>query len=455
MARVLRSLRQLLGLTPSSPSPSALDPRHRFARSIDTDFSYLREGDQVIVYNHKKRQPTLAGPLQKGRKAQTSKGSLAHDQIIGRKVRDTVQSSKGVNYRVTLPTLDQYVALTPRHVTPIYAKDASVIVSYLDIDVVPPGKDGDSHPPLEVLESGTGHGALTLHLSRAVQAANSLPPPIPKASQVKYLEELPTRPGDDTKSTSKSPEDGTGVGEKEVDLAQKRWDAWRAQRKAIIHTVEVSPTFSKHAEKIVRGFRRGIYAGNVDFYVGRVENWVSARKQQLKAPSSAITSFLKPKSLEPFLTHAILDMPSAHLRIPVVAPLLKPNGVLAVFMPSVTQIADCVDIIRKQRIPLDLEHVIELGTGISGGRSWDVKFVSKKSKADPGWDTSTSAETESGNATEESSGENEIVPEKAQPQEAAKDPEGVLVCRPKAGTMLAGGGFVGVWRKMQEDDTRV
>lgn len=314
---------------------------------------------------------------------------------------------------------------------------------------MPPGKDGDSHPPLEVLESGTGHGALTLHLSRAVQAANSLPPPIPKASQVKYLEELPTRPGDDTKSTSKSPEDGTGVGEKEVDLAQKRWDAWRAQRKAIIHTVEVSPTFSKHAEKIVRGFRRGIYAGNVDFYVGRVENWVSARKQQLKAPSSAITSFLKPKSLEPFLTHAILDMPSAHLRIPVVAPLLKPNGVLAVFMPSVTQIADCVDIIRKQRIPLDLEHVIELGTGISGGRSWDVKFVSKKSKADPGWDTSTSAETESGNATEESSGENEIVPEKAQPQEAAKDPEGVLVCRPKAGTMLAGGGFVGVWRKMQ------
>lgn len=314
---------------------------------------------------------------------------------------------------------------------------------------MPPGEGDNSHPPLEILESGTGHGALTLHLSRAVQAANSLPPPIPKASQVKYLEERPTRPADDTKDTSKRPEDGIRFGGKEVDLAQQQWDAWRAQRKAIIHTVEVSPTFSKHAEKVVRGFRRGIYAGNVDFYVGRVENWISARKQQLEAPSSAISSLFTPKSLEPFLTHAILDMPSAHLRIPVVAPLLKPNGVLAVFMPSVTQIADCVYIIRKQRVPLDLEHVIELGTGISGGRSWDVKFVSKKSKADPGWDNSTSAEAESGNTTEESSGENKMVPEKAQAQETAKDPEGVLVCRPKVGTLLAGGGFVGIWRKMQ------
>lgn len=28
-------------------------------------------------------------------------------------------SNAGVNYRVNLPTLDQYVALTPRHVTPV------------------------------------------------------------------------------------------------------------------------------------------------------------------------------------------------------------------------------------------------------------------------------------------------------------------------------------------------
>ncbi|KAL4913389.1 S-adenosyl-L-methionine-dependent methyltransferase [Aspergillus aurantiobrunneus] len=430
MARLLRSLRQFLGLTAqSSPSPSFLGPRSRFSRSIDTDFSYFREGDRALVILSRGQRSLLTSPLRRGHRTETPRGILDHDQIIGRRVRDQVTTRKGTNYRVILPTLAQYIALTPRHVTPIYARDASVIVSYLDIDVAPPGEGGDSPPPLEILESGTGHGSLTLQLARAIQAANTLPPPIPSKSQVKYLEDSPTWPDSNGKDASGRPENEP-ITENE-DQTQQQWDAWRAQRRAVIHTVEVSSTFSNHAEKIVRGYRRGIYAGNVDFYVGRVENWIATQRRLRTPPSSPIICLGNTKPCEPFLTHAILDMPSAHLRITHIAPILKPNGILAVFMPSVTQIADCVDIIRKQRIPLDLDGVYELGTGLSGGRMWDVRSTTKKSKADPGWEESS-----------------ETMAEKIQTQDAPKETEDVIVCRPMAGTIIQGGGFVGFWRKM-------
>ncbi|KAL4781429.1 S-adenosyl-L-methionine-dependent methyltransferase [Aspergillus varians] len=450
MARLLRSLQQFLRLSPSS----SLLPSTRFRQSIDTDFSRFREGDHVLLFATRKKPPVLAGPLQEGRKTQTPRGHLEHDQVIGRGVRDLVTTHNGSKCRAILPTIDQYVALTPRFVTPIYARDASVIVSQLNIDVAPPGEGDDSKPPLEILESGTGHGSLTLHLSRAVQAANSAPPPIPKKSQLKYLQDRPARSGNTTKDTSAPPQNAPESGEKEIDPVQQQWDAWRAQRKAIVHTVEVSPTYAKHAEKIVRGYRRGIYAGNVDFYAGRVESWIAARKQQHAPPTSPVISLFKSKSFEPFLTHAILDMPSAHLRIPHVAPILKPDGNLVVFTPSVTQIVDCVEIIRKQRIPLDLDNVIEIGTGLSGGRIWDVRFATKKSKADPGWDSSLSTDGESGTATGEPSGEGGVREEtQTQTQEPAQEPpqglEDVVVCRPKAGTLNSGGGFVAIWTKMR------
>ncbi|KAL4811269.1 S-adenosyl-L-methionine-dependent methyltransferase [Aspergillus unguis] len=455
MSRLLRSLRQVFGSKPvPSPSPSSVvqASRLRFARSIDTDFTTFREGDRALVFNAKKRQHSLTGPLQRGQKFDTPKGFLKHDDIIGRRPREQIATQKGFPYRIMLPTLDQYVAMTPRHVTPIYAKDANVIVSLLDIHVSPSNEDANGPAPLQILESGTGHGALTLHLSRAIQAASSLPPPIPNASQITHLDNDPSTPTKDTPTpvetdTSKQEQDEKAIAEaKEIEAAQQDWDTWRAQRKAIIHTVEVSPVFSKHAEKLVRGFRRGIYAGNVDFYVGRVETWISEQLKSKAAP-------------EPFLTHAILDMPSAHLRIPHVAPILKPDAVLAVFMPSVTQIADCVEIIKKHRLEFDLERVIELGTGLSGGREWDVRIATKKSKADPGWieqgADSGSGSADAADAAATTGTSDEVVGAEAVAKAAAavaKEAEDVLICRPLAGQMIGGGGFVGVWKKMQVDN---
>ncbi|KAL4989136.1 S-adenosyl-L-methionine-dependent methyltransferase [Aspergillus falconensis] len=448
MARLLKSLRNFLGSSPSSSptplpsrpplSPSTASARSRFPRSIDTDFSVFREGDRVVINNVKRRQPILTAPLRRGHKIDTPRGILDPDRIIGRGPREIIPTHKGTRFLVTLPTLEQYISMTPRHVTPIYAKDASVIVSLLDLHVAQPGEDDhtDGPAPLQILESGTGHGALTLHLSRAIQAANTLPSSLPKASQVKYLEQLPEEPKD---AEEDGEQDQAELQQQEQE--QEQWDAWRATRKAIIHTVEVSPIFSRHAEKLIRGFRRGIYAGNIDFYVGRVENWVS---DQIKKNSSQSQPF------QPFLTHAILDMPSAHLRIPHVASVLKPHGILAVFMPSVTQITECAMYIRKQGIPLELDKVVELGTGISGGRTWDVRFAVKKSKADPGWDSangpsgSEAVVEESGSESVGGEGEG---PAQAGPVANAKE-EPVLVCRPLAGQLIGAGGFVGIWRKL-------
>ncbi|RHZ68495.1 tRNA (adenine-N(1)-)-methyltransferase [Aspergillus thermomutatus] len=435
MARLFQSLRRVLGLTPSKPVP-------KFSGSIDTNFSFFREGDRVVVHG---KTPSLTKPLRRGQKTDVRRGVLEHDSIIGQRVRDLVKAHKGPDYRLSLPTLDEYVSMTPRLVTPIYSADANLIVSLLDIHVTPPTEGSQEQPPLEILESGTGHGSLTLHLARAIQAANSIPPPLPQKSQIQYLQGRPIRPGTDAekadpKSTSTAGQESPA--ESVEQQTQQQWDIWRAQRRAIIHTVDVSPKFSAHAEKIVRGFRRGTYAGNVDFYVGHVENWITEQKKARASRSLLSTA----DTVEPFLSYTILDMPSAHLRIPHVAPILKRDGILVVFMPSVTQVGDCVDLIRRQRLPFILEKVVELGSGISSGRLWDVRFAVKKSRADPSSWTEAADSVE----TDEDSSDAGVESVPAAPEEAARQEDSVLVCRPKVGTRIVGGGFVGVWRRIED-----
>lgn len=311
---------------------------------------------------------------------------------------------------------------------------------------------------MEILESGTGHGSLTLHLARAIQAANSNPPPLPEKSQIQYLPDRALRPGEDAPETTvQKKQQQQQLDENTAeDPIQKQWDTWRAHRGAVIHTVDVSPKFSAHAEKIVRGFRRGIYAGNVDFYVGHVENWIAEQSKQRAAASSAPTGLLSSltnrdnTNPQPFLSYAILDMPSAHMRIPHVAPILKRDGILAVFMPSITQIGDCVELIRRQRLPFVQEKVVELGAGISGGRQWDVRFAVKKSKADPSsWaesSSSSSTDSEEGAVQQDQDSSSSVIEEEG---EAQKE-DSVLVCRPKVGTRIVGGGFVGIWRRIED-----
>lgn len=267
------------------------------------------------------------------------------------------------------------------------------------------------------------------------------------------MENRAQRPGEeDTKNV-----DGNEAVTNE-DPNQIEWDVWRKERNAVIHTVDVSHKFSALAERNVKGFRRGIYAGDVDFYVGPVENWI-AEQIKRRTKTGILSSLTGPSAVEPFLSHAILDMPSAHLRIPHVAPILKRDGYLVVFMPSITQIGDCVQIIRKQRLPFVQERVVELGLGMTSGRHWDVRLAFKKSGADPSsWLPSVDADGEetspSAEAEEAGSHSAHSVDEITVPEEPVKDEEPVMVCRPKVGIRTVGGGFVGVWRRIEDPPER-
>jgi len=73
----------------------------------------------------------------------------------------------------------------------------------------------------------------------------------------------------------------------------------------------------------------------------------------------------------PFLTHAFLDLPATHDHLATVASALRTDGTLIVFSPSITQIAECMQRTKQDRIPLFLDQTLELGTnGTSGGREW-------------------------------------------------------------------------------------
>jgi len=236
------------------------------------------------------------------------------------------------------------------------------------------------------------------------------------------------------------------------DLSSFNLEAWKSSRRAILHTVEAVPKVSKQARRTVSGFRNGLYAPHVEFHIDDVSAWIAAQ----------ITAR---KTDEPFLSHVFLDLPSADEHLQNVWPALKVDGLLAVFNPSVTQIIDCVDAIREQRLPFILDQVVELGVGCI--RQWDVRSVvpravTRKAAAriSETQEPPTASPGESEVETDQSSDSVAEVEEAAHGL-AARDAEMIndlskqgeearrMVCRPKAFQNVVGGGFVGLWRRME------
>ncbi|KAI4756509.1 adenine-N(1)--methyltransferase-like protein [Aureobasidium sp. EXF-3400] len=383
--------------------------RRTLATFAERDIVILRQKlnqDNVIV----------SKPLNPANKINTHKGDISHADIIGKSPRDLVTSSAGHDYRIHTITLAEYVSMTRRLVTPIYPADANLIVSLFDLH--PSATENDEK--IEVLEAGTGHGALTLHLSRAIHGANSQAPKPAPASEV--AEDHSTT---ENGSSEQLPESGNAL------------EAWKASRKAVIHTIEISPKHSKHAAKIVAGYRHGRYADNVDFHVGDASEWIKSEH-------------VRRASEEPFLTHAFLDLPATHDHLSAVASALQNDGTLIVFNPSITQILDCIQKIKRENIPLFLDQTLELGNnGSSGGKPWDLRAVKPRAstKIQSAEESSDSAQSSGSEGPEES-----ITRDPAQSLKEAKpeDPNWTFVCRPKVGERITGGGFLGVFRKMND-----
>jgi len=86
----------------------------------------------------------------------THRGQIPHDSIIGCSEGSIVTSTRGIDFLVQRPGLDDYVLGMPRGAAVIYPKDAARIVALADIG-----------PGSRVLEAGAGSGALTCYLLRA------------------------------------------------------------------------------------------------------------------------------------------------------------------------------------------------------------------------------------------------------------------------------------------------
>jgi tRNA (adenine57-N1/adenine58-N1)-methyltransferase len=113
------------------------------------------DGDRVHLVDRKGRQYALT--LKAGDIFQFSGETIAHDALIGQPDGSLVTLSRGRPMLALRPTLSEYVLKMPRGAQVLYPKDLGVILQWADV-----------YPGARVFEAGTGSGALTMALLRAV-----------------------------------------------------------------------------------------------------------------------------------------------------------------------------------------------------------------------------------------------------------------------------------------------
>jgi tRNA (adenine57-N1/adenine58-N1)-methyltransferase len=112
-------------------------------------------GDAVTLIDSKQRK-TFAFLIANGR-VDVARGCVKAEALIGTLPGARVRTTAGDTVAAYRTTLEEYVLLMPRAATVVPPKDIAHLVHWADI-----------HPGATVVEAGTGSGALTLGLMRAV-----------------------------------------------------------------------------------------------------------------------------------------------------------------------------------------------------------------------------------------------------------------------------------------------
>ncbi len=115
----------------------------------------FQSGQRVHLVDKKGRQYALT--LKAGDRFQHSGDFLPHDDLIGRPDGSTVCLSGGKIMVALRPTLAEYILKMPRGAQVLYPKDIAMILMWADV-----------YPGARVFEAGVGSAALTLGLLRAV-----------------------------------------------------------------------------------------------------------------------------------------------------------------------------------------------------------------------------------------------------------------------------------------------
>jgi tRNA (adenine57-N1/adenine58-N1)-methyltransferase len=113
----------------------------------------LQLGERVLLLDAKRRRYLVV--LAEGGEFHSHAGYVPHGDIVGRREGATVRSTKGAEYTVLRPTLEDFVVEMPRGAQVIYPKDLAPICMLADIG---PGR--------RVFESGVGSGALSMAMLR-------------------------------------------------------------------------------------------------------------------------------------------------------------------------------------------------------------------------------------------------------------------------------------------------
>lgn len=115
----------------------------------------FQNGERIHLIDKKGRH--YAVTLKAGEVFQLSGQTIAHDLLIGEADGTVMTLSRGRRMIAIVPTLRDYVLKMPRGAQVIYPKDLAMISIWADV-----------YPGARVFEAGTGSGALTMALLRAV-----------------------------------------------------------------------------------------------------------------------------------------------------------------------------------------------------------------------------------------------------------------------------------------------
>jgi tRNA (adenine57-N1/adenine58-N1)-methyltransferase len=114
-------------------------------------------GERILLIDQRGRSYLFTAHV--GGMYHTHSGTLGHDLILGRPEGTRIETSGGMVLMAFRPRFADQVLKMPRTAQVVYPKDLGPIVTYADVS-----------PGARVIEAGTGSGALTIALCRAVGA---------------------------------------------------------------------------------------------------------------------------------------------------------------------------------------------------------------------------------------------------------------------------------------------
>jgi tRNA (adenine57-N1/adenine58-N1)-methyltransferase len=112
-------------------------------------------GERILLVDQRGRRYLVK--LRAGETWHSHGGGLPHDLVIGSPEGTEVHSATGMSFRAFRPRMADFVLKMPRGAQVVYPKDVGAILVEADV-----------FPGARVLEAGTGSGALTMALCRAV-----------------------------------------------------------------------------------------------------------------------------------------------------------------------------------------------------------------------------------------------------------------------------------------------